>query len=59
MKKIEAIVKPFKLSEVKDALREVGLQGVTMTEVKGFSRQKDHTENLPRQRIYRRFSAEG
>ena len=44
MKKIEAIVKPFKLSEVKDALREVGLQGMTVTEVKGFGRQKGHTE---------------
>jgi nitrogen regulatory protein P-II 1 len=44
MKKIEAIVKPFKLTEVKDALREVGLQGMTVTEVKGFGRQKGHTE---------------
>jgi nitrogen regulatory protein P-II 1 len=44
MKKIEAIVKPFKLSDVKDALREVGLQGMTVTEVKGFGRQKGHTE---------------
>jgi len=44
MKKIEAIVKPFKLSEVKDALREIGLQGMTVTEVKGFGRQKGHTE---------------
>jgi nitrogen regulatory protein P-II 1 len=44
MKKIEAIVKPFKLNEVKDALRELGLQGMTVTEVKGFGRQKGHTE---------------
>lgn len=44
MKKIEAIVKPFKLSDVKDALREVGLQGMTVIEVKGFGRQKGHTE---------------
>jgi nitrogen regulatory protein P-II 1 len=44
MKKIEAIVKPFKLSEVKDALHEIGLQGMTVTEVKGFGRQKGHTE---------------
>jgi nitrogen regulatory protein P-II 1 len=44
MKKIEAIIKPFKLSEVKDALNEVGLQGMTVTEVKGFGRQKGHTE---------------
>jgi len=44
MKKIEAIIKPFKLNEVKDALHEVGLQGMTVTEVKGFGRQKGHTE---------------
>jgi nitrogen regulatory protein P-II 1 len=44
MKKIEAIIKPFKLSEVKDALHNVGLQGMTVTEVKGFGRQKGHTE---------------
>ena len=44
MKKIEAIIKPFKLDEVKEALQEVGLQGITVTEVKGFGRQKGHTE---------------
>ncbi len=44
MKKIEAIIKPFKLDEVKDALQEIGLQGMTVTEVKGFGRQKGHTE---------------
>jgi len=44
MKKIEAIIKPFKLNEVKDALHEVGLQGMTITEIKGFGRQKGHTE---------------
>ena len=44
MKKIEAIIKPFKLDEVKDALHEVGLQGITVTEVKGFGRQRGHTE---------------
>ncbi len=44
MKKIEAIIKPFKLTEVKDALHEIGLQGMTVTEVKGFGRQKGHTE---------------
>ena len=44
MKKIEAIIKPFKLDEVKDALQEVGRQGITVTEVKGFGRQKGHTE---------------
>ncbi len=44
MKKIEAIIKPFKLEEVKDALREVGVEGMTVSEVKGFGRQKGHTE---------------
>ena len=44
MKKIEAIVKPFKLEEIKDALAEVGVEGMTITEVKGFGRQKGHTE---------------
>jgi len=45
MKKIEAIVKPFKLDEVKDALTKIGVQGMTVTEVKGFGRQKGHTES--------------
>jgi len=49
MKKIEAIIKPFKLEEVKDALGEIGIEGMTVTEVKGFGRQKGHTE------IYRVF----
>jgi nitrogen regulatory protein P-II 1 len=44
MKKIEAIIKPFKLDEVKNALHEVGITGMTITEVKGFGRQKGHTE---------------
>jgi nitrogen regulatory protein P-II 1 len=44
MKKIEAIVKPFKLEEVKDALGEIGIEGMTVIEVKGFGRQKGHTE---------------
>lgn len=44
MKKIESIIKPFKLDEVKDALNEIGIQGMTVTEVKGFGRQKGHTE---------------
>ena len=44
MRKIEAIIKPFKLDEVKDALNGVGIQGMTVTEVKGFGRQKGHTE---------------
>jgi nitrogen regulatory protein P-II 1 len=44
MKKIEAIIKPFKLSDVKEALHEIGIAGMTVTEVKGFGRQKGHTE---------------
>ena len=44
MKKIEAIIKPFKLDDVKEALQEIGLQGMTVTEAKGFGRQKGHTE---------------
>ncbi len=44
MKKIEAVIKPFKLDEVKDALHEIGLQGITVIEAKGFGRQKGHTE---------------
>jgi len=45
MKKIEAIIKPFKLDEVKNALTKIGIQGMTVTEVKGFGRQKGHTES--------------
>jgi nitrogen regulatory protein P-II 1 len=44
MKKVEAIIKPFKLDEVKESLSEVGVQGITVTEVKGFGRQRGHTE---------------
>jgi len=44
MKKIEAIIKPFKLDDVKEALQEIGIQGMTVTEAKGFGRQKGHTE---------------
>jgi nitrogen regulatory protein PII len=44
MKKIEAIIKPFKLDEVKEALHEIGIKGITITEAKGFGRQKGHTE---------------
>ena len=44
MKKIEAIIKPFKLEEVKESLNEIGVQGITVSEVKGFGRQKGHTE---------------
>lgn len=44
MKKVEAIIKPFKLEDVKDALNEIGIKGITVTEVRGFGRQKGHTE---------------
>ncbi len=44
MRKVQAIIKPFKLDEVKEALNEIGIQGMTVTEVKGFGRQKGHTE---------------
>ena len=44
MKKIEAIIKPFKLDEVKESLQNIGIQGLTVTEIKGFGRQKGHTE---------------
>jgi len=44
MKKVEAIIKPFKLDEIKEALREIGVQGITVLEAKGFGRQKGHTE---------------
>ena len=44
MKKIEAVIKPFKLDDVREALAEIGVQGITVTEVKGFGRQKGHTE---------------
>lgn len=44
MKKIEAVIKPFKLTDVKDALQEIGIQGMTVIEVKGFGREKGHTE---------------
>ena len=46
MKKIEAIIKPFKLDEVREALSEIGIMGLTATEVKGFGRQKGHTESV-------------
>jgi nitrogen regulatory protein P-II 1 len=44
MKKIEAVIKPFKLDDIKDALQEIGIQGITVTEAKGFGRQRGHTE---------------
>ena len=53
MKKIEAVIKPFKLDEVKEALHEVGLQGITVVEAKGFGRQKGYTEVLSRPRVHR------
>ena len=59
MKKIEAIIKPFKLDEVKEALQEAGVQGLSVTDVKGFGRQKGHTELYRGRRICRRFSAKG
>ena len=58
MKKLEAIIKPFKLEEVKEALAELGIEGMTVTEVKGFGRQKGPHRNLSRQRIHGRFSAQ-
>lgn len=57
MKKIDAIIKPFKLDDVREALAEVGITGMTVTEVKGFGRQKGHTE-LYRGGVYGGFSAE-
>ena len=59
MKKIEAVIKPFKLDEVKEALQEIGLQGITVTEAKGFGRQKGHTELYRGRGICCRFFAEG
>lgn len=58
MKKIDAIIKPFKLDDVREALAEVGITGMTVTEVKGFGRQKGHTELYPRCGVYGGFSAE-
>ena len=58
MKKLEAIIKPFKLEEVKEALAELGIEGMTVTEVKGFGRQKGHTEIYRGKRIYGRFPAQ-
>ncbi len=58
MKKIDAIIKPFKLDDVREALAEVGITGMTVTEVKGFGRQKGHTQTVPRRGVYGGFSAE-
>jgi nitrogen regulatory protein P-II 2 len=55
MKMVMAVIKPFKLDEVREALSAIGVQGVTVTEVKGFGRQKGHTER----RVRRRFPAQG
>ena len=57
MKLIKAIIKPFKLEEVKDALSEIGVEGMTVSEVKGFGRQKGHTGDLSWKRIYCGLSA--
>jgi len=54
MKKVEAVIKPFKLDEVRELLSEIGITGLTVTEVKGFGRQKGHTERLSRRGICRR-----
>jgi len=59
MKKLEAIIKPFKLEEVKEALAELGIEGMTVTEVKGFWPTKRAHRNLPGKRIHGGFSAEG
>jgi hypothetical protein len=59
MKKIEAVIKPFKLEEVKSALAALGVQGMTVAEVKGFGRQKGAHGNLSWQRIHGGFSAQG
>jgi hypothetical protein len=59
MKKVEAIIKPFKLDEVKEALAKAGVQGLTVTEVKGFGRQKGHTELLPWRGVRGRLPAQG
>ncbi|XNM60280.1 P-II family nitrogen regulator [Escherichia coli] len=58
MKKIDAIIKPFKLDDVREALAEVGITGMTVTEVKGFGRQKGDTGAVPRRGVYGGFSAE-
>ncbi len=57
MKKIDAIIKPFKLDDVREALVEVGITGMTVTEVKGFGRQKGHTELYSRCGVHGGFSA--
>ena len=59
MKKIEAIIKPFKLDEVKEALQEVGLQGITVTEAKGFGRQKGTHRVISWRRVRGGFPAQG
>ena len=59
MKKIEAIIKPFTLDAVKEELQKVGITGMTAYEVKGFGRQKGHTETVSRLRVRGRFPAEG
>ncbi|SPX41868.1 regulatory protein P-II for glutamine synthetase [Haemophilus influenzae] len=58
MKKIEAMIKPFKLDDVRESLSDIGISGMTITEVRGFGRQKGHTELLSWCGIYGGFSAE-
>ena len=58
MKKIEAIIKPFKLDEVKEALHDIGIQGITVLEAKGFGRQKGPYRTLSRRRVRGRFPAQ-
>ena len=58
MKKLECIIRPFKLEEVKEALSSVGVRGMTVSEVRGFGRSRGHTETLPRQRIHDRIRPE-
>ena len=59
MKLVTAVIKPFKLDDVREALSEIGMQGITVTEVKGFGRQKDPYRTVPRRRVRRRFPTQG
>ena len=59
MKLVTAVIKPFKLDDVREALSTIGVQGITVSEVKGFGRQKGHTELVSRRGICGRFSAQG
>ncbi len=59
MKKIEAVLRHYKLEDVKNALTLIGIQGMTVTEVRGFGRQRGHKENFTRRRVHRRFPPQG